>query len=55
MSITHLWEARALHCTALNDDEQRAEIWTKGPTIPAASVAKVVHWLALYAVYSILG
>ncbi len=45
--------AFAFYC--IEDSEQRPEIWTKRPTIPAASMAKAVEALALmlYMLYSI--
>ena len=39
-----------MHFTAFNDSEQRAEIWTKQQTIPAASVVKAMETLALYVI-----
>ena len=36
--------------TTLTDSEQRAEILTKRTTVPAASVAKAVYALILYAI-----
>ncbi len=36
----------ALPFTALKESEQRPEVWTKRPTIPAASMAKAVDALA---------
>ena len=49
-TFTHLWEARALPFTALKDSEQRSEIVTKRPMIPAALMAKAVEALALYSI-----
>ena len=40
----------ALPFTALKVREQRPEIWTKRPKIPAASMAKAVEALASYAI-----
>ncbi len=39
----------AFYC--IEDSEQRAEIWIKRPMIPAASMAKVVEALGMYAIY----
>ncbi len=37
--------------TALKDSEQRAEIWNKQQTIPAASVAEAVEALSGFVCY----
>ncbi len=41
--ITPMCGRRDLNFIALNDCEQKAEMCTKCPTIPAASVSKVVE------------
>ena len=38
----------AFYC--IEGSEQRSEIWTKWPVIPAASMAKAVEALAMYAI-----